>query len=110
MDPVQFSQLVARVKKASFAKDKVQEVRLIVSGGALFTSAQARELIALSVHKSDQEDMVRRARVVARTFCSHDNQAVLLYRFICDPQNFGDALSACTFSSSKQEVMKRLAL
>ena len=90
MDPNSFKSLEQRMSRG-FASDKKNEVILAVSGGAYFSSAQAKSLIHIVHGDSEQVEV-----------------AIALYNHIVDRQNFGDALSAMTFSSSKQKVMQAI--
>jgi hypothetical protein len=46
MDPKSFNQLLSRVKKASFANNKLDEVNMVCSSGAtVFSSEQAKALV-----------------------------------------------------------------
>ena len=90
MDPGSFKQLEERLKRG-FASDKLAEVKMAIGGGACFTSAQAKVLLKAIHGDSEQKEA-----------------ALALYPRIMDRANFGDALSAMTFGSSRQEVMKQL--
>jgi hypothetical protein len=70
---------------------KANEVALAINGGAWFTSDQAFQLLKAVSFDNDQE----------RT-------AIALYPRIVDKQNFVQALSAVTFNSTRDKIMRSL--
>lgn len=91
MDSSSFDGLVARLRKASFADKKLQEVELCVRGQSFFTSAQAASLVAEI--KGDKEQV---------------EGCVLLWPRVLDSWNFGEAVTSLTFPSSRDTVLKRI--
>lgn len=92
LDGPTFVALTQRVSQASFARDKMGVVRDALARGAFFSGEQAKTLVALFTHKSDQEDA-----------------AVLVVPALVLPSDLAVVLSGLAFRSSVDVVQSRLA-
>ena len=90
MDPASFAQLKQRLSRG-FSSDKVNEVRLCLKAGTWFSATQGKEILAAVGFDSDQCEC-----------------AIALYPNLVDKQNFGQALEAVKFSSTKEKIIKAI--
>ncbi len=90
MDFQSFSQLMQRLSRG-FSSDKANEVILAINGGAFFSSDQAFQILKAVSFDQDQE-----------------KTALSLYPRIVDRQNFGHSLSAISFSSTREKIMRNI--
>ncbi len=90
MDAASFGQLKQRLSRG-FGSDKVNEVRLCLKGSAWFSAAQVREMLEAVTFDSEQCEC-----------------AIALYPHVVDKQNFGQALEAIKFSSTKEKIIKAI--
>ena len=74
-----------------FSSDKANEVILAINGGAFFSSDQAFQILKAVSFDQDQE-----------------KTALSLYPRIVDRQNFGHSLSAISFSSTREKIMRNI--
>jgi len=86
------SDLIARVKKATFSSDMVNALKLGVNG-RFFTSQQAFKIVKTFSFDGDQ-----------KAAC------LILYEHLSDKNNVSVMIDALTFSSTKNAVMKELKL
>ena len=88
-----FAGLMKSLKSESFDEGKAAFVALFAQGKARLTCEQARDIL--------------------KTFSFDDDRvksAVLLYPRVTDPENFFKVLDVFSFSSSKDEVRKKLGV
>jgi len=86
------SDLITRVKKATFSSDMVAALKLGVNGN-LFSSQQAFKIVKTFSFDGDQ-----------KAAC------LILYEHLADKNNVSVMIDALNFSSTKNEVMKQLKL
>ena len=91
LGPGCFKALLERMKNRTFSQEKMQELKLAVHGGGLFSCDQGKDLVK-EIRGSKEEIQA----------------AVLLHSCVVDVAHFGIILSALSWPSSKEEVQKRV--
>jgi hypothetical protein len=89
--PSHFEGLLERIRRASFVAQKLQEIVLACSGGAVFMCEHAFTL--LQEIRGDREQQ---------------EGALALYPRVLDPWNFGKCLQAFVFKQSREVVIRSI--